>query len=201
MRSAFAPTPPPSTMPGQSLISSSCSILQRSASGIGLAIEQLFPLEIAGGRAKSCTRLEFCRSSIPTFLYTDSTRGFQKSRRLRQPCCAVGSLTAPFAFLTRQSSSLSQRVPAAAAAAPILELNDARREAEEMLAQFEVLYPNESVLRPDLRGSAAYQLSWFDANLWVYAEHFALDRILSEDFEHQRLYGAVTVINPFFTAP
>jgi predicted nucleic acid-binding protein len=86
-------------------------------------------------------------------------------------------------------------------AAPILELNDARREAEELLAQFEVLYPNESVLRLALRGSAAYQLSWFDANLWAYAEHFALDRILSEDFEHQRLYGAVTVINPFFTVP
>jgi predicted nucleic acid-binding protein len=86
-------------------------------------------------------------------------------------------------------------------AAPILELNDARREAEEMLAQFEVLYPNEAVLRLALRGSAAYQLSWFDANLWAYAEHFALDRILSEAFEHQRLYGPVTVINPFFTAP
>jgi predicted nucleic acid-binding protein len=86
-------------------------------------------------------------------------------------------------------------------APPILELNDARREAEEMLAQFEVLYPNEAVLRLALRGSAAYQLSWFDANLWAYAEHFALDRILSEDFEHQRLYGAVTVINPFVTGP
>ncbi len=49
--------------------------------------------------------------------------------------------------------------------APILKLHDARREAEEMLAQFEVLYPNEAVLRLALRGSAAYQLSWFDANL------------------------------------
>jgi predicted nucleic acid-binding protein len=84
-------------------------------------------------------------------------------------------------------------------APPILELSDARREAEEMLAQFEVLYPSEAVLRLALRGSAAYQLSWFDANLWAYAEHFALDRILSEDFEHQRLYGAVTVINPFLS--
>jgi len=79
----------------------------------------------------------------------------------------------------------------------ILELNDARREAEEMLAQFEILYPNEAVLRLAMRGSAAYRLPWFDANLWAYAEHFSLDRILSEDFEHQRLYGAVTAINPF----
>jgi predicted nucleic acid-binding protein len=84
-------------------------------------------------------------------------------------------------------------------AAPILELNDARREAEEMLAQFEVLYPNEAVLRLALRGSAAYQLSWFDANLWAYAEHFSLDQIISEDFEHRRLYGSVAVINPFLS--
>jgi predicted nucleic acid-binding protein len=86
-------------------------------------------------------------------------------------------------------------------AAPILELNDARREAEEMLAQFEVLYPNEAVLRLALRGSAAYQLSWFDANLWAYAEHFSLDQIISEDFEHRRLYGSVTAINPFLSDP
>lgn len=84
-------------------------------------------------------------------------------------------------------------------APPILELNDARREAEEMLAQFEVLYPTEAVLRLALRGSAAYQLSWSDANLWAYAEHFALNQILSEAFEHQRLYGAVTVIDPFLS--
>jgi len=80
---------------------------------------------------------------------------------------------------------------------PILEPGDARREAEEMLAQFQILYPNEAVLRLAVRGSATYQLSWFDANLWAYAEHFALDRILSEDFEHQRIYGSVTVVNPF----
>ncbi len=84
-------------------------------------------------------------------------------------------------------------------AAPILEPNEARREAEEMLVQFEVLYPNEAVLRLALRGSAAYQLSWFDANLWAYAEHFSLDQIFSEDFEHRRLYGSVVVINPFST--
>jgi predicted nucleic acid-binding protein len=84
-------------------------------------------------------------------------------------------------------------------APPILELSDARREAEELLAQFEVLYPNEAVLRLALRGCAAYQLSWSDANLWAYAEHFALDRIVSEDFEHQRLHGSVTVINSFLS--
>jgi hypothetical protein len=47
----------------------------------------------------------------------------------------------------------------------LLPVSDAYREAEEMLAQFDVLYPTEPVLRLALRGAAAYQLSWFDANI------------------------------------
>ena len=84
-----------------------------------------------------------------------------------------------------------------ASGTPILSPEVARREAEEMLSQFEVLYPTEGLLRTALRGAAAYQLSWFDAHLWAYAEHYGLERILSEDFEHDRLYGTVRAINPF----
>jgi predicted nucleic acid-binding protein len=40
-------------------------------------------------------------------------------------------------------------------------------------------------------------LSWFDAHLWSYAEHYGLREILSEDFQHNRLYGTVRVVNPF----
>lgn len=80
---------------------------------------------------------------------------------------------------------------------PLLALPDARREAEELLAQFPVLYPNEAVLRTALRGAAAYQLSWFDAHLWAYAETFGVEEILSEDFQHERLYGTVRVVDPF----
>jgi predicted nucleic acid-binding protein len=74
---------------------------------------------------------------------------------------------------------------------------DARREAEEMLAQFEVLYPSETLVRTALRGAAAYQLGWFDAHLWAYAEHFGLEELWSEDFQHDRLYGTVRAVNPF----
>ena len=80
---------------------------------------------------------------------------------------------------------------------PLLAAPDARREAEEMLAQFEVLYPTEALVRTALRGAAAYQLDWFDAHLWAYAEHFGLAELWSEDFEHDRLYGTVRVVNPF----
>jgi predicted nucleic acid-binding protein len=80
---------------------------------------------------------------------------------------------------------------------PLLTAAEARREAEELLMQFEVVYPNEALLRTALRGAAAYGLSWFDAHLWAYAEHYGLGQLYSEDFQHDRLYGTVRVVNPF----
>ena len=79
----------------------------------------------------------------------------------------------------------------------ILKQTDALREAEELLKQFTVLYPNEAILHEALRGCAAYQLSWFDAHLWSYAEHYGLQEILTEDLQHDRLYGTVRAVNPF----
>jgi len=79
----------------------------------------------------------------------------------------------------------------------ILTRADALREAEEFLKQFTILYPNEAILRNAVRGCAAYQLSWFDAHLWAYAEHYGLPEILTEDLQHDRLYGTVRVVNPF----
>ena len=79
----------------------------------------------------------------------------------------------------------------------ILSADNARREAEELLAQFTVLYPTEALVRTAIRGMATYQLSWFDAHLWAYAEHYGLEELLSEDFQHGRRYGTVRVVNPF----
>jgi predicted nucleic acid-binding protein len=83
------------------------------------------------------------------------------------------------------------------ATGPLLEAADARREAEELLSQFDVLFPDDELVRVALRGAAAYQLSWFDAHLWAFAERFGCAELLSEDFEHGRLYGTVAVVNPF----
>jgi predicted nucleic acid-binding protein len=84
-----------------------------------------------------------------------------------------------------------------AGSAPLLSAEDARREAEEMLSQFTVLYPDEALLKTALRGTAAYGLSWFDAHLWAFAENNGHEVLLSEDFQHGRLYGAVRIVNPF----
>ena len=68
------------------------------------------------------------------------------------------------------------------------------------MSVFPILYPNEAVLRTALRGFAAYGMSWFDAHLWAYAEVYGLEEIISEDLQHCRLYGSVTVRDPFLEA-
>lgn len=83
----------------------------------------------------------------------------------------------------------------------ILKPAHALREAEELLKEFTVLYPNEAILRNAFRGCAAYQLNWFDAHLWSYAEHYGLEEILTEDLQHDRFYGTVRVVNPFIELP
>ena len=116
------------------------------------------------------------------------------------------------AVLRRGIVEQSVRVPhqaiiefVAAASRPIrghsiLSLSDALREAEELLKQFPILFPNEAIVRLAVRGCAAYQLSWFDAHLWSYAEHYGLTEILTEDLQHDRMYGSVRAVNPFVGA-
>jgi predicted nucleic acid-binding protein len=79
----------------------------------------------------------------------------------------------------------------------ILQRDEALREAEEFLREFKVLFPNEVIVREAVRGCAAYQMNWFDAHLWAYAEHYGLSEMLTEDLQHDRYYGAVHVLNPF----
>ena len=104
-----------------------------------------------------------------------------------------GSLRLPHQAILEFVAACTRNLPGG----PLLSAPDARREAEELLSMFEVLYPNEGVVRTALRGAGAYQLSWFDAHVWAYAEHYGLGELYSEDFQHDRLYGSVRVINPF----
>jgi predicted nucleic acid-binding protein len=80
---------------------------------------------------------------------------------------------------------------------PLLTWPEAVRETEELCGQFTVLLPDEIVLRTALRGVAAYQLAWFDAHVWAYAERYGIPDLLSEDFQHGRRYGGVRAVNPF----
>ncbi|MEZ4424461.1 MAG: PIN domain-containing protein [Gemmatimonadota bacterium] len=73
----------------------------------------------------------------------------------------------------------------------------ALREAEDLLRQFDVVYPDARVVRTALQGMAAYQLSVWDAHMWACAEVHGLGVLYSEDFEHERWYGGVLVLDPF----
>lgn len=118
----------------------------------------------------------------------------QKARELLREGLRTDALRLPHQAVVEFVSVVSRQLPDGK---PLLPPADARREAEELIAQFAVLYPNDDVLRLALWGAAAYQLSWYDAHMWAYAEHYGLGELLSEDFEHNRLYGQVRVLNPF----
>jgi predicted nucleic acid-binding protein len=79
----------------------------------------------------------------------------------------------------------------------LLTVEEAHREAEDLLVQFPVIYPTENTVRTALRGAALYKLSWFDAHMWAYADERGLDPLWSEDFEDGRMYGRVRVEDPF----
>ncbi|OGQ13542.1 MAG: hypothetical protein A2138_16005 [Deltaproteobacteria bacterium RBG_16_71_12] len=112
---------------------------------------------------------------------------------------ADASIRVPHQAIVEFVAAVTRPLGRGATAVTLLEPDVARREAEEMLSQFTVLFPTAALLRTALRGAAAYQLPWFDAHLWAYAEHFGVDELWSEDFQHERLYGSVRAVNPFST--
>ncbi len=82
---------------------------------------------------------------------------------------------------------------------PLLARADALLEAESLMRQFRVLYPDVHVLTTAMYGCATYRMSWFDAHLWAFAQCFGMAELISEDFQHGRHYGNVRVVNPFFS--
>jgi predicted nucleic acid-binding protein len=80
---------------------------------------------------------------------------------------------------------------------PLLSPDDARREAEDLLASFVILYPTAGLFRRAIRGWATYRFGWFDAHMWAYADEYGLEELISEDFQHDRMYGTVRAVNPF----
>jgi predicted nucleic acid-binding protein len=82
----------------------------------------------------------------------------------------------------------------------LLSRPDALTEAESLMSQFELVYPNDLVLRTALRGVLAYRMAWFDAHLWAYAETMGIRELLSEDFSRGQVYGQVRIRNPFVEA-
>lgn len=118
-----------------------------------------------------------------------------RARTLLRAGIADDSIRVPHQALLEFVAAATR--PLSKGGASLLSASEARLEMEDMLVQFEVVFPDEEVLRMAIRGAATYELSWFDAHLWAYAERFGFDTIWSEDFEHNRRYGRVRTLNPF----
>jgi predicted nucleic acid-binding protein len=106
-----------------------------------------------------------------------------------------GSMALPFQALVEFVAAVSR--PTRGGGVPMLDRGAALLEAETLLDQFPVLYPDAEQLRLALRGCALYQLSWFDSVLWSYAEYWGADTLLSEDFSAGRVIGHVRIVDPF----
>lgn len=118
----------------------------------------------------------------------------EQARLLLETAARPGVLNIPHQALVEFVAATTRPRPKSG---PLLSPSEAREEVESMLLTFEVLYPDGALLRTALRGAAAYGLSWFDAYLWAYAEHFGCPILYSEDFQHGRVYGSVRIVNPF----
>ena len=117
------------------------------------------------------------------------------ARELLREGIAQGTLRVPHQAIVEFVQVVTR--PLGRNGASLLTRPDSLREAEELLAQFEVLYPTESMLRTAIRAVATYRLSWMDAHMWAYAEHYGLEESLSEDFSDGHLIGTVRIRNPF----
>ena len=108
-----------------------------------------------------------------------------------------GSLVVPYQALVEFVSVTTRAMPGQTS---LLTKEAAYREVEDMMSQFEVIYPSDHTLRTAFRGAALYGMSWFDSLIWAHADEHGLDPLWSEDLEHGRLYGRVRVQNPFRAA-
>lgn len=118
----------------------------------------------------------------------------EKARLLFETATRPGVLGLPHQALVEFVAATTRPLPKIGA---LLSTAEAREEVESMLLTFEVLYPDAGLIRTALRGMPAYGLSWCDAHLWAYAEHYGCSVLYSEDFQAGRVYGSVRVVNPF----
>lgn len=88
------------------------------------------------------------------------------ARELLRTGAADGSLLLPQQTLIEFVAAVIRPRPDLGGS-PLLAWDDALLDAEQLLSQFTVLWPDEAVLRTALYGFAAYRLSWFDAHLWA----------------------------------
>ena len=162
-------------------------------------MENLAPslCQVGAGRERNSTAIVACLVDTNVLVYRFDPREPRKqaaAENLLRENLATGDLYLPHQAVVEFIAAVPRLQWMGQ---PILTVEEAIRETEELLMEFPILYPNEALVRVALQGMAAYRFSWFDAHLWAYAEHYGIPEILSEDFQDGRRYGTVRVRNPF----
>lgn len=76
---------------------------------------------------------------------------------------------------------------------------DAVEEQLDLLSRLEVVQVDVPLMRVGVHLMTVYSLSLWDAMILAAAHAARCGELLSEDFSHGRLYGAVRVVNPFIS--
>lgn len=149
-----------------------------------------------GGSVRTCTVVvALIDTNVLVYRFDPrSPRKQQIARDLLRRGIAAGDIRLPHQAIVEFIAAVTRPTRQGT---PLLPFREAFQETETLVRQVEVLYPKEDLVRTAMRGAAKYQLSWYDAHLWAYAEVNGLSFLISEDFQHDRLYGRVRVINPF----
>jgi predicted nucleic acid-binding protein len=80
---------------------------------------------------------------------------------------------------------------------PKMTLLDAATQVEHFLQSFPVYPLTPGVVREAVRAARAYQLPYFDAQIWACAHLNEIPVILSEDFSDGQIIEGVRFANPF----
>jgi predicted nucleic acid-binding protein len=70
-------------------------------------------------------------------------------------------------------------------------------QVEHLRRSFEILPLTGAVVLEALRGVAAYQMSYFDAQIWAVARLNQVSVVLTEDFSHRAILEGVEFLDPF----
>ena len=70
-------------------------------------------------------------------------------------------------------------------------------QVEHLRWSFEVLPLTGAVTLGALRGGVAYEMSYFDAQIWAVARLNQVPVVLSEDFSHRAILDGVEFLDPF----
>jgi len=68
---------------------------------------------------------------------------------------------------------------------------------EDYLRSWRTLPITRAIVLEAARGAVAYQLPYWDAQVWATAKLNQIPRVLSEDFQHQGRIEGVEFLNPF----